>query len=78
MIYKNVALHNMHELLDDETGKGKIFCRIPNNLRLMLNDSAKNNALQATGSEIRFNMVGERVVITLLNTNPDQPSIAEV
>ena len=78
MIYKNVALHNMHELLDGKSGRGKIFCRIPNSLRLMLNDSAKNNALQATGSEIRFNMVGKRVVITLLNTNPDQPSIAEV
>jgi hypothetical protein len=78
MIYKNVELHNIHELLDDETGEGKTCCRIPNDLRLTLNDSAKNNALQATGGEIRFNRTGERVVITLLNTNPDQPSMVEV
>ena len=78
MIYQNVELHNIHELLDDENGMGKICCRIPNDLRLTLNESAMSNALQTTGCEVRFNRTGERVTITLLNTNPDQPSIVEV
>lgn len=78
MIYQDVELHNIHELLDDEDGVGKVICRIPNDLRLTLNDSAKTNALASTGCEVRFNRIGERVTVTLVNTNPEQPCIVEV
>ena len=76
MLYKNVELYNVHELLDDEESGGKIFCRIPNELRLQLNDSAKNNALQTPGCEIRFNLKGDQASVTLQNT--EKASVAEV
>ncbi len=69
-------LHNVHELLDDPGGTGSICCRIPNDLRVTLNESAKNNALQASGCEIRFNLEGQRAVITL--QSPEGPTLAEV
>lgn len=76
MILGQVELHNVHELLDDPGGPGSICCRVPNDLRVTLNESAKNNALQATGCEIRFNLEGPRAVITL--QSPEGPTLAEV
>lgn len=76
MILGQAELHNVHELLDDPGGAGSICCRVPNDLRVTLNESAKNNALQATGCEIRFNLEGPEAVITL--QSPDGPTLAEV
>ena len=76
MILGQAELHNVHELLDDPGGQGSICCRVPNDLRVTLNESAKNNALQATGCEIRFNLEGPRAVITL--QSPEGPTLAEV
>lgn len=76
MILGQNELHNVHEMLDDPAGPGSIFCRIPNNLRVTLNESAKTNALQASGCEIRFNLEGARVEITL--QSPDGPTLVEV
>ncbi len=76
MILGQAELHNVHELLDDPAGAGSLCCRVPNDLRVTLNESAKNNAIQATGCEIRFNLEGPRAVITL--QSPEGPSLAEV
>ena len=76
MILGQAELHNVHELLDDPGGAGSICCRVPNDLRVTLNESAKNNALQASGCEIRFNLEGPRAVVTL--RSPEGPTLAEV
>ena len=76
MILGQAELHNVHELLDDPAGAGSICCRVPNDLRVTLNESAKTNALQASGCEIRFNLEGPRAVITL--RSPEGPTLAEV
>ncbi len=76
MILGQTELHNVHELLDDPDGAGSICCRIPNDLRVTLNEAAKNNALVSTGSEIRFNLEGPRAVITL--QSPEGPTLVEV
>ncbi len=75
MIYNNVELHNIAELLPSEDGKGKIISRIPNRLRLTLNPNAKLRALYAAGCEIRFNLEGDSARIVLFS---EEPSIAEV
>ncbi len=76
MILGQAELHNVHELLDDPAGAGRICCRVPNDLRVTLNESAKNNALQASGCEIRFNLEGPGAAITL--QSPEGPTLAEV
>ncbi len=78
MIYNDVELYNIQELLDGEDGS-QVFCRIPNDLRLQLNDSAKNNAVATPGSELRFNLTGEQAKITLRNTGEQAvPAVVEV
>ena len=69
-------LHNVHEILDAPDSHGSICCRIPNDLRVTLNESAKTNALQASGCEIRFNLDGLSAAITL--QSPDEPTLVEV
>ena len=69
-------LHNVHEILDAPDSHGSICCRIPNDLRVTLNESAKTNALQASGCEIRFNLDGPSAAITL--QSPDEPTLVEV
>jgi len=75
MIYDNVELHNVAELLPLEDGNGKMISRIPNRLRLTLNPNAKLNALCAAGCEIRFNLEGDFAKIVL---SCEERSIAEV
>jgi len=65
MIYENVELYNVEELIPSEDGNGKILTRIPESLRIKLNDSAKNNALSPAGCEIRFNIKGDSAKIVL-------------
>ncbi len=76
MILGQTELHNVHELLDAPGGTGNIICRVPNDLRVTLNEAARINALQASGCEIRFNLEGPRAVITL--QSPEGPTLAEV
>jgi hypothetical protein len=81
MIWKNTKLHNIHELLEtpgtdkdgegdgDEdgegVGEGYALTRIPNELRITLNDGARRAALSAAGCEIRFNLQGPRARLVL-------------
>ena len=76
MIYGGVELYNVHELLDDESGEAKGFTRIPNDLRLKLNESAGRNALQTTGCEVRFSLKSDSAKIVLQST--ERSSIVEV
>jgi len=75
MIYNNVELYNVEELLLPEDGNGKLISRIPNKLRLTLNPNAKLRALCAAGCEIRFNLEDKFARIVL---SCEEPSIAEV
>jgi hypothetical protein len=79
MIYKDVELYNVHELLDEGDDGSKTFSRIPNALRLGLNSSAMNNAVATPGSEVRFNLTGDEARITLKDTGASPvPAIVEV
>ena len=75
MIYRNVELHNVAELLPAEDGNGKLISRIPNRLRLTLNPNAKLRALYPAGCEIRFNLEDDSARIVL---SSEEPSIVEV
>ena len=75
MIYNNVELYNVAEILPSEDGDGKLISRIPNKLRLTLNPNAKLRALYSAGCEIRFNLEGDSAKIILSCENP---SIVEV
>jgi len=75
MIYNNVELYNVAELLTPEEHAGKLLSRIPNDLRLSLNQNARLRALYAAGCEIRFNLIGDSARIVL---SCEEPSIAEV
>jgi lysophospholipase L1-like esterase len=76
MIYQNAELHNVVELYDPPDGIGKELCRIPRDLRAQLNDSAKKNAVQGTGCEVRFNLQGDEAVLTLQMR--ERPAIVEI
>ena len=77
MIYKNVELYNVEELMETEHNQGKFLMRIPNNLRLKLvSDGGKVSALASSGCEIRFNLKSNSAKIVL--TSPEGPSIAEI
>ncbi|MEM2889486.1 MAG: SGNH/GDSL hydrolase family protein [Candidatus Bathyarchaeia archaeon] len=75
MIYGDVELYNVAELLPTNDNVGKYLCRIPNKLRVTLNPAAEANALCAAGSEIRFNLEDKTAKVTL---SSDMPGIAEV
>lgn len=63
MIYKNVELHNVAEVLPVEDGKGVLLSRVPNALRLQLNEKAQKRALNGAGVELRFQLHGDEAVI---------------
>lgn len=66
MIYKNVELYNIHELVDVQNEEYGKFCRVPEGVRLQLNDAAKDGtSFCGCGSEIRFNIISEDVEIVL-------------
>ncbi len=65
MIYGNIELHNVEELIEPNDKAGKIMTRIPNNLRITLNESARANALHTAGCEIRFKLVGNNAKVVL-------------
>lgn len=75
MIYKKAELYNIVELITPEDRQGKIPTRIPDSLRVALNESAKNNALCAAGCEVRFNLEADSAKIILKSA---APSITEV
>ena len=66
MFFKNAELHNVAELIRSEENDGFLMSRVPDTVRLKLNDFAKNEtAFNGTGCEIRFNLEGETAKIKL-------------
>ena len=65
MIWNNAELYNVVELVQPEKGDGLSLSRIPNELRLTLNDGARMCALHAAGCEVRFNPGDSGVKLTL-------------
>lgn len=76
MIHQHVELYNVCELLEDDQSEGKIPLRIPNELRVTLNENAQSAALSCTGCEIRFNLKSDAAKVVLKSR--DEPSIVEV
>ncbi len=76
MIYKGVELYNVQELLDDQRGDGVGCTRIPNVLRLQINDSAQLHARFTSGCELRFVLKSHRATIVL--SSPERRAIVEV
>ncbi|MFH0797244.1 MAG: GDSL-type esterase/lipase family protein [Candidatus Omnitrophota bacterium] len=76
ILEEGVELYNVAELIE-ENGSGRLFSRIPNRLRLSLNESARIQALTLAGSEIRFNLNGAKATI-VLKTEGEGWGIAEV
>lgn len=73
MIYKNVEIHNIKELIPHKDG-GVTWCRIPQNVYDNLStDSGKRMAIGSTGVEIRFVVKsgdGATLKMELLNEKP--------
>lgn len=65
MIHGNLELHNVEDILPTPDGKGTQLSRVPNELRISLNEMAKICALGAAGSEIRLNLEGPEASIVL-------------
>jgi hypothetical protein len=63
MIYKNIEFWNVEEIFEKEDGLQ--ISRIPENLRIKLNDSAKNCAFMPAGCELRFNLKSEKAKIIM-------------
>jgi lysophospholipase L1-like esterase len=81
VIHEQVELYNVHELLSTAGVPGMGFCRIPNALRLQLNEAAIRNAVQATGCEIRFNLAdnrGDASEVRIVLQSTESPSLVEV
>jgi len=76
LIYKDVELYNVEELLPTSDGGALSMTRIPNELRESLNDSAKLAALYPAGGEVRFNLQGDSAAVTLRAEGG--PSVVEV
>jgi hypothetical protein len=55
------------ETIEPPEGDGFILTRIPDELRLTLNDGAKRAALSAAGCEVRFNLNGPQAKLTLVS-----------
>jgi lysophospholipase L1-like esterase len=75
MVYKNMSLYNVAEVV--ETDGGIILTRIPEGLRVSLNDAAKTRAVMPAGCEMRFNLKSKEARI-LLKGNEGERGIAEV
>ena len=63
MFYENVEFYNVAEIIEQEGEK--CFSRIPDKLRVALNESAKLEALSTAGCEIRFNLKSKTGKIVL-------------
>lgn len=63
MIFENVEFHNVAELRDVDGGKR--LQRVPEDVRVCLNERAQQRMLSPAGSEIRFVSDGDTVRITV-------------
>jgi len=77
MIFKNVEIYNASELVEID-GEKNIISRIPNDLRLKLNEGAKSMSLMPAGCEIRFNLKSDKAKIVLQAKGAGTSGIYEI
>lgn len=65
MIYKNAELYNIQQVVEADSCEGLRLSRIPENLRMKLNQTAQIIAFNSCGCEIRFNLIGDHAKIVL-------------
>lgn len=63
MIFDHIAFHNVAELRD--IGNGRRLQRVPEEVRVCLNERAQQRMLSPSGSEIRFVSSGDAVEVTV-------------
>jgi len=76
MIHGNVELHNVAECREMDDGGG-CFQRVPEKVRLGLNDHAQERMLDVVGSEIRFVLEDGKATVDLHPTDYGHTIIAE-
>jgi len=74
MVYKNICFHNVAEII--ETEDGMLMTRIPDGLRVILNEGVQTRALMPAGCEMRFNLRDGEARIILKLTEGE--GVAEV
>ncbi|MCM8766807.1 MAG: hypothetical protein NC816_00875 [Candidatus Omnitrophica bacterium] len=67
MIYKNIEFYNVEEIF--EKPDGLQLSRIPESVRVKLNENAKTRALMPAGCELRFNLKSEKAKIVMKASN---------
>lgn len=77
VLKEGVEIYNAAELIE-ENGAGRLFSRIPNRVRLNLNEGAQIRALALAGSEIRFNLTDGARATFILKTEGVEWGIAEI
>ena len=75
MIYKNVELHNIEEVRSIEGHDGVRLQRVPENVRLALNEGAQFRMLQPDSAEIRFVADSPVCRITLSSESPSRVTV---
>ena len=65
MIFKNMELHNIAEANQTEGRSGFRLQRVPESVRMLLEEPARNKTLYPGGAEIRFFLQEEKARITL-------------
>jgi len=75
MIYQNVELHNVEEVRSIEGHDGVRLQRVPENLRLALNEVAQMRMLQPDSAEIRFVADSPVCRITLSSEGPSRVTV---
>lgn len=83
MYFKNAELHNIRALASLPDSQGYKLSRVSEDIRTRLNPGAQNNAFNACGSEIRFNLMAGPARVTLQRQPPgdvpvDPVGVAEV
>ncbi len=81
MIYQNVELYNVNEMIYDEKQQGYLLSRVPLTLKEHLNKKAQEAIFYGTGTEIRFNIKSDVVKITIKRgeaSDMHRPGICEI
>ena len=71
MIYSDVDLHNIAEMVKVRGHKGLRLQRVPESVRVHLEEPARNKTINPGGAEIRFVRTGGPVRITLSSSGDD-------
>ncbi|WP_151734095.1 SGNH/GDSL hydrolase family protein [Paenibacillus tengchongensis] len=79
MIYNNVELYNVQDMIEDPERGGFLLSRLPAGVRSAVNSGAQYACLSGSGVELRFRLVGEQVTLVLArDAVPDAVSPAGI